>query len=117
MAFACALACGLSKLGPQVEGRHDPDGIVWWNAFHDHSAGLKPYVGVMMTDGILIEGRLTGFTTDDAAGTGRDLALASPIRITPKGTNAPIKQRMDRIIIPERLTCYITVHYLEVPVA
>lgn len=116
MAVASFAAYMLSKVGPKVEGSHDPDGIVWWNAFQGHATGLIPYVGVMMEGGVLIEGRLTGFTTDSGDGTGRDLALASPIRVTPQG-KVSVKQEIDRIIIPERLACYITVRYLPDPTA
>lgn len=115
MVLSSVAALLLSKLGPKVEGSNDPDGIVWWNVFHDHADGLKPYVGVMMEDGLLIEGRLSRFTTDNAAGTGRDLALASPIKITPQGKTVSIKQVTERVIIPERLIRYINVLYLPDP--
>lgn len=115
MACASGAAFGLSKLVHRGKMTHDPGGVVWWNAFQNHPAGQHAYVGVMLDDGMLVEGLLTGFTTDDTAGTGRDLALAAPLRITPKGAAAPVRQQVDRIVIPERVTRCVTVRYIDLP--
>lgn len=115
MACACAAALGLSKLVHRGKGTHDPDGIVWWNAFQDNAAGQWPYVGVMLDNGVLVEGLLTGFTTDNTAGTGRDLSLKAPIRVTPDGASAGIRQQVDRIVIPERVTRFVTVRCVSLP--
>lgn len=115
MVCASGAAFGLSKSvhrGPRI---HDPGGVVWWNAIQDHAVGQQAYVGVMLDDGMLVEGLITGFTTDDTAGTGRDLALAAPIRVTPGGAATSVRQQVDRILIPERLTRWVTVRYVDVP--
>jgi len=112
VAFSCLLAFGLAKLFYRGKGMHNPDGIVWWGAFREGVRyGEQPFVGVMMDDGVLIEGLLTGFTTDDKDSTGRDLALARPINVTWPGGNS-IRQNIDRILIPERIMRYVTIIYV-----
>jgi hypothetical protein len=49
------------------------------------------------------------------AGTGRDLALAAPSCDTPKGVSAGLRQQVDRIVIPERVTRWVTALYVRLP--
>jgi hypothetical protein len=111
--LACALSLLLHKAIHRGKGEHDAEEFVWWKAFTDRPKGTFPYVGLMLDDGVFIEGFLRAFTTEGSE-SGREIALAAPIRVAAKD-GAPVKQTVDGVVVPEQVIRYVTVLHTNPP--
>lgn len=83
---------------------------VWVYALRKRPAGTVPYLGLMLQDGTLIEGVLHSFSLE--ASETRDVALDAPIRVRSPGAAEPTQTALQRVVVPERETRYITVLHL-----
>jgi len=95
-----------------VPDEFHPAGAVWSRALAERPVGTYPWVGVMLQDGMLVEGILKtidlGSTGDD-----RDIALAAPIRVTPAaGGTAQRHPTLDRLVIPAKEIRWISAIHL-----
>lgn len=84
---------------------------VWVYALRERPKGMRPYLGVMLQNGRIVEGLLHSCSLE--ASEVRDVALDAPIRITDPGQDTPRSVQVDRVVLPEREIRYITV--LHVP--
>ncbi|MER7251807.1 DUF6338 family protein [Kribbella sp. NPDC000426] len=109
LVLATALSVGLhfvQRRRSRPEFR--PEGNVWVHALGTRSRGTLPWVGLKLTDGRLVEGRLHSYSLDDL-GDQRDVALAKPIRITDAVGKPPRWVSIDRLIMPFRKIDHIVV--------
>ncbi|MBD8869879.1 DUF6338 family protein [Nocardioides donggukensis] len=112
LVLALLLAECLARLAQRgVPDEFHPAGAVWSRALAERPDGTYPWVGVMLQDGTLVEGVLKtidlGSTGDD-----RDLALATPVRVTPPGGVAQRQPYLHRVVIPAREIRWISAMHL-----
>lgn len=113
MLIASLIASGLAWLVRKgVPDEFHPAGAVWSRALAERPENTYPWVGVMFSDGTLVEGVL--HTIDlGASGDDRELALAGPIRVTDPGSNSPRRNdALHRLVIPAREIKWISAMHL-----
>jgi hypothetical protein len=88
--------------GPEFHQR----GNVWTRALATRPEGELPWVGLSLIDGTLVEGVLHSMSLHE--GEDRDIAIATPIRVTPVG-GEPLRSPVARLVVPAREIRHISV--------
>jgi hypothetical protein len=124
------LACGLAYAStlPKVRGSrvaqrllgpypHESTMSAWWKAFveqHPHMPFSSRWVGCILDDDSVVEGRLFSFNRSGDDTGDRDLILQHPIRYQPKEASAPYHYPAHLVCIPARRIVTLFVTYIGV---
>lgn len=115
LASSLAIAYGLARVRFRRQPGEFHHSNTWVQSLGARPYGTLPYVGLHLSDGRLLEGKLHAFDLDSDDGN-RDIALARPIRITPPdGTGQVDLLNLDRVVVGSDHIDFITVHHLRIP--